>query len=861
MSLQNPPFVRRSLLRTAGMGALAAAAAVLVLLAAFAATPAAANDRSDDPIAADELDAMGAYFEAHPELKTTPGSGWNPYNRIRWYMESRRGLNGELPEPGARVRAWEHRRRLEEEFAANRTGNTWFNLGPENFAGRILALDFDPVDPNIMYAGAASGGVWKSTDGGTSWTAISDELPVIAVGGLAVSKVDHNVIVIGTGEASPNIDRVTGIGIWRSTDAGASWEPTNVSYNAGGLTGFHFVEAGPNGTFLAGETDGLWRSSDHGASWDTVRVGGDYYDAVWKPGDADRVYTVKGNDASGNNVKVSTDDGLTWTKAGTGQPNSFQIGKTKLAVSAAASSTVYAFIGENGTGGGTTGVYRSQDDGATWTARNTGTNLVNGQSWYNLVCEADPDNVDRLFIGGVILRRSIDGGASWTTIGGGVHADHHDLKYIPGSTSTLWVGNDGGVWRSGNDGTSWTNMNNGLITYQFYDICVNNNNSTAYYVMGGTQDNGTDKWSGSVNWLDGLGGDGMVCNIDPVNGTTVYAERQNGSHQKNFTSGSGSWSAINGGLTGSGAWVAPVDQDQNDVNHLYTATSDGIFRTTTGGSGWTNVAPQGATWISISPVDGDIVWTALGGGAPWYTTDDGGSWNQASPYGFLTGTATKIHAHPTNPSAALVVFGGYAAGIGHVAYTTDLGATWSDGTGNLGDEPVNAAVIDPSNPDDWYIGTDTGAWYSTDHGAQWIPYMTGLPNVVVSDLEIQDQLRKLVAGTHGRGAWEIEIPPKGANDVAVDSGPRSRNLMLDAPFPNPITDRTTLRFAARHDGPVTVDIYDVTGRHVINLAELAQGDGVIRTTPWLPDGAPSGVYFAVLRAGEESLSRKLVVLE
>jgi hypothetical protein len=190
--------------------------------------------------------------------------------------------------------------------------------------------------------------------------------------------------------------------------------------------------------------------------------------------------------------------------------------------------------------------------------------------------------------------------------------------------------------------------------------------------------------------------------------------------------------------------------------------------------------------------------------------------------------------------------------------STDLGATWADVTGDLPLQPVNAIAVNPSEPTQWFIGTDTGVWTSENGGVNWLPFEAGLPNVVVLDLEIQDSLQKLVAGTHGRGSWEIDIPSL-LTGVEVANGNVSRNLLLDAPFPNPVSDRTLLRYAAKSGSKVTLAVYDVQGRLVNDLADFASGDGIIRTTPWFTDGAPSGVYFAVLKAGDESISRKIVV--
>jgi len=828
---------------------LGAALAVLAVLGPFASVSHAADRETQE--FRSWLDEKAAFFEAHPERRITPGSGWKPYNRAKWFHEQRM-LDGELPPVGARWRAWERKMEIERNSQIA-PRSTWFSQGPTNFAGRMLALAFHP-NGTTAYAGAAGGGVWKTTNLGASWFAVADEIPSLAVGGIALGASDPEIVVIGTGEATLNIDRIGGVGILRSTDGGGSWETTSLTLSPQSGHGFHVVATNPlTGTMLAGASDGLWRSSDDGQNWTQVRDDGDYYDVVWKPGDANRVYTVKGDAAQGNRIKVSTDDGITFMNSGSGQPPAFSIGKTKLAVSAADPQTVYAIIADKGTAGNLVGFYRSQDDGATWQLRASNPNIPGGQGWYNLSLAADPFNADRIYAGGVQLYRSNDGGAVWSSIGGGVvHVDHHDAKIVPG-TNDVWVANDGGIWSSTDNGSNWTNLNNSLTSYQFYDICVNNG-PTSYYLMGGTQDNGTDKWSGTTIWSEGLGADGMVCNVSAANGTTVYAEIQFGGHRKNTNSGSGGWTTIMGGITGTGAWVTPVDLDPNNTNHLYTATSAGVFRSTNG-STWSNVDSGAATWFSISPVDGNVVWAVSA--TARYTTNDGTSWTLASAFGFPVGGATKILAHPTDVNGAFVTFSSYGE-VAHVARTSDMGATWENVTGDFPTQPVNAIAVNPSDPTQWFIGTDVGVWASTDGGTHWVPFETGFPNAVVVDLEIQDALQKLVAGTHGRGSWEVDIPTDLGTDVAVGTT-TAIPLMLDPPAPNPIRDRAMLRFAAKHEGTVTLEVYDVTGRLVSRVAELPRGDGIIRNAPWFTDDVSSGVYFAVLRAGDLRKSRKLVV--
>lgn len=808
------------------------------------------------------VDRHERHFAAHPELYERKGAGWKPFHRQKWFTESRM-VDGLLPDADARAAAWRERLQLTSR-RVNSQERPWFSLGPENLAGRMLSIAFDPVHVGVLYAGAAGGGLWKSTDNGSSWKPLTDDLPSLAVGGVCVSPADPDVVVIATGEGTFNIDRIGGVGILRSTDAGRNWSATNVTASVSSGHGFHFVRANAvTGTMLAGATDGLYRSTDDGVTWTTIKTGGHYFDAVWRPGSATTVFTVRGDcGCAGANVKVSTDDGLTWATAGTGGATGTTVGKSKLAVTAANPDYVYA-IHVNASTSGMLGLYRTTDGGATWSLRASSPNIPGGQGWYNLSLAADPGDPEKIIAGGVSLYRSVNGGASFSVVGGNVHVDHHLAEYDAWDSNTLWVGSDGGLWRSTDDGASWSDRNDGLVTYQFYDVCVNRNAGTPYYVLGGTQDNGTDRYSGTTTWSEGLGGDGMVCNINEVNGTSVFGETQFGGHYRNTSSGTGAWSPIQVGITGTGQWVAPVAQDPARGGSLYTETDDGIFRTTTGGtSGWSPVATHRAVWIDFSRIDGNVAWTTHGTGT-WITTDDGSSWTKAAAFGFSTGTPTKVHAHPADVDGAFVTFSGYSSSIAHVALTTDRGATWANVSGDLPGHPVNAIAIDPDYPIDWYVGTDVGVYKSDTGGVNWIPLGEGsLPNTVVSDLEISGPARKLVAGTHGRGAWELDIPLPAAaprSDVtAAVASPENRSLLLDAPWPNPATDRVTLRFASRSEGAAELAVYDVGGRLVTRLGAVPH-DGIIRTATWLPDDHPAGAYFAVLRAGTEQVSRKIIV--
>ncbi len=829
-----------------GLGALVVFSIVSVANAA----PTVSEVRSESKDMSEWIAGMGEYFDAHPELKDTKSSGWKPYNRAKWFYEQRM-VNGEEVPFGARWKAWEQKKAIEATRPAPR--NSWFALGPTNLSGRILDIKFDPNTPTTVYAATAGGGLWKSTDNGANWLPQTDEQPTLGVGAVCVLPSDPNIVLIGTGEATFNIDRIGGVGILRSTDGGATWGTTSLGFGESSGHGFHCMEVNPlTGTILAGAIDGLWRSTDAGLNWINVRPEGngtDYYDVAFKPFSSTICYTVKGSASSGNGVKFSTDDGATFATS-LGNPVA-GIGKSKLAVTPADPARVFCLFSDDDDA---LGFYTSTNDGVNF-ALTSSSDIVGAQGWYNLILEADPNNVANLVGGGVNFSRSTNSGSTWSGTGTGVHVDMHAIAYKPGSPNEIWVGGDGGIWSSATDGANpWTDKNTNLVTYQFYDICVSQQTTT--FIMGGTQDQGTDRWVGSTAWLQGLGADGMVCNINPNSESTVYAEIQFGDHRKSTNAGANFFSINTGIPANNNQWVVPVAEDQSTPNHLYTSHSgSGAYRTTNGGTNWANVVSGSSLWIDISPIDGNYVF--LLSGSVRISTNDGTNWAPAAAYGFPTGGPTKILADPVDLNTVYVTFSGYSTAA-HVARSTNLGASWTDISSNLPQVPLNAIAVDPEDTDRIFVGSDVGVWETTDSGGSWHPFETGFPNSVVVDLEIQKSGRKLIAGTHGRGAWEVDITADGGTGVDVAT-PASLNLMLDPPSPNPASRETTLRFAAKHMGEVTLQVFDVTGRQVSELVRAPVGDGIIRMVPWLTDDVPSGVYFAVLKAGSEQLSQKIVV--
>lgn len=597
------------------------------------------------------LDGMAELFEFHPERKVTRGTGWNPYNRIRWFTDLTRDADGRLPEPGAAQLALDERRRQLDR--TQRQGGGWFTEGPFQRSGRIL-----DVAPNfsgdVVYAASAGGGLWRSTDEGAFWTPLTDDLDSPAIGAVALDVYDNSIVIIGTGEGNPNAYAIDGIGILRSTDAGDTWAATNVAFPRGSGVGFNFVRSSNTpGVHMAGAYNRilnmglLYRSADEGATWTQIgAITDEPFDLRWGWADSTAYLAVGDRTLGGTEILKSTDAGQTWTSSATGVP--LDAANTVLATFPSDEpETIFAHISTGAAGGySSRGIYRSTDAGASFHAQNTTTNIAGGQGWYNLsiaVRQSAPQ-ANHVLAGGVRTWLSYDSGVHFVETGTSedglgsattLHVDNHALEWAE-YTDDLWAATDGGLWRSPGGNGSWESRNHELITYQFYDICVGQNGPLV--AAGGAQDNGTPtRLSSDWEPSNPAFGDGMVCNIDPSNAARIYGESQFGAHERT-TDAAASWTSIVSGLTGAGRWVTPVDLDPTDANVLFTETTDGIFKTTDSGNNWNRVALHRAAWIAVSHRP-NIVWTVNDdGGRPRVSHGSGttGSWSATSPYGLAS---------------------------------------------------------------------------------------------------------------------------------------------------------------------------------------------------------------------------------
>jgi len=786
------------------------------------------------------------FFGQWPITTSTRGTGFKPYMRYKWFTEPRLEADGNM-RPGSRWRAFQELQTMVSE--QGRVGNTWFTLGPTNVAGRCLAIEVDPTNTNIVYAGFASGGIWKTTDSGLNWTPLDDFLPTLSISAIEIDQNNPNRIWIATGEGWNNIDAVHGVGLMVSEDAGASWQMTGLSYDLSeGRDQFEIEHNPATGTLIVAQENGLFRSTDDGDTWTTVSPGS-WRDVELQKGSTTRMFACRRSFG----FYVSEDDGATWTLVTSGTPTT-GLGNMRFGLTAADPNVIYwAIDGASSM----LGIWKSTNGGTSFSqVYSPGTSHYGSQGWYDLTIDVDPEDPNRVWSGGIELWRSTNGGTSFTQIASNVHVDHHATFWDPNDANRLWVGTDGGVYLSQNAGTSFFSRNNALITLQYY--AMNHSVTLPTRAVGGTQDNGTWVYNDSQLHTSVLGGDGFECEIDYENEQTVYAELYFGDHYRSDTGGS-FMDQINSGITEQGPWETPTHMDFSDPHTLFTAHNSNIYRTTNRGDLWVDLnatftgSPTSIHQCRDVP---DVVVLATTNGV-FVSTNHGDTWVDRTS-GLATASSIQdVYCHPTDPNTIVLALATYNPAIPQVIKTTDQGLTWTGIDGNLPDEPANSIVIDPSNPDRYFVGTDLAVYVTFSAGTEWFPVNVGLPHVVIDDLRLHDSARFLRVGTHGRGMWELDItdlvPP-----VAVGpTSPEIQPLTLRA-IGNPIESLATLRFAVREAGKIHLGLYDVSGRLLRTIAEGDAPATVDNVTVDVSDLAP-GIYYARLDANGATASAKLVV--
>lgn len=766
---------------------------------------------------------------------------------------------------------------------------TWQSLGPlpiglgqtvgtprGSVTGRVstIALDpgYDGITNRTVYLGAAQGGIWRSRDDGATWTELGNDLPSLAMGVIAITPTNPNIIYAGTGEAHGSGDCYFGAGLLKSIDGGLNWmqitgpasitppqQPAfiNAAFAAiaidptGSSTLFAATEravtaSAVGATYYAPLGDrGIWKSSDGGLTWQNVnpagsltRAGSDVLIDPRQPRRTLAALRETGIYLSNNGGELGT-----WQKLTNGLPASgfYRIGLAAgPPLSPSTESTFYAVFAR--TEGTLQGVFRSTDGGLTW-IQIGGPPDSGRQLNYDMAIAVDPLDARVIYYGtsanavitGGVVWRTLDGGLTWTDISrgdgvtGGLHPDTHSIVVSPSNPNILFTGNDGGVWRTSNamaTSVAWTNLNQGLSITQFYSIALHPANPNL--LLGGTQDNGVNRYQGEAIWFNARGGDGGATLIDQSNPQVAYHTFGNFNNfggaspqigpEISFDGGN-TWarrgcfncSAQPGGFNPSDrvtfyapmalhpAFSAPGNVVYFGTHRLYRTSDRAVTWTGLGASsdGFGTDLTRGVPGESISFISaisahpvldettnppGERVWIGTGDGLV-QRTDNAGALAVATftnvtraplPNRFVTDIALT----PDDRQRALVVYSGFNANTpgspGHVFLTLDSGTTWSDISGNLPDIPVTSAVVDPLLANTYYIGTDLGVFSTSNGGVTWERMANGMPRVAVMMLRYFAPSRSLIAATHGRGVFRASLP---RNVVSVSAASYRRDSL------------------------------------------------------------------------------------
>ncbi len=716
----------------------------------------------------DAYDVVDGYYMLDGEKQKA--FGWKQFRRWEWFWESRvNPVTGAFPDKTAFD--------VFNEFNAGRGTNTssgnWSSMGPTSTSGgyaglgRLNCIGFHPTDNDTFYVGAAAGGVWKTTDGGSNWDPISDTIAALGISDIKVV-VDGSdeIVYIATGDRDHS--DTYSVGVLKSTDGGATWNTTGLSWTQDQYRMVNRLLMDPDApdTLYAATNIGLYQTVDGGTNW-TLKTSNNYIDIKFQPGNTAQLY---GSNTNGQ-VYRSTDYGSTWSSVLSSGGK-----RTEIAVTEDNSAIVYAVVANSSSG--LSGVYKSTNSGASfslvfsgatanmldWTCTGSGSG---GQGWYDLCIASDPNDENAVFVGGVNTWKSTNGGTSWSinnhwtsSYGCGVpevHADKHFFAF-QNSSSTLFECNDGGLYSTSNGGTTWNHLGSGLIISQIYRLGVAQ--TVDDDVIIGLQDNGT-KALISNSWYDVIGGDGMDCLIDYADENTQYGSLYYGRIYRTTNHWSSRTRIDDNGISESGAWVTPYCLDKNDHQTIYAGFKN-VWKSTNQGNSWTKISTWGNNSLrSIAAgYDSDYIYVATY--STMYMTSDGGStWtNITSGLPVSSSSITFISVKDDDPNTVWVSLSGFN-GYG-VYESTDGGSSWSNISTGLPQLPVNCVIQDTSNSDViLFAGTDVGI-YVKDGSSNWAAFYDELPNVVVTEVEIyyddnDEADHRIRAATFGRGVWESEL--------------------------------------------------------------------------------------------------------
>ncbi len=774
--------------------------------------------------------------------------------------------------------SWEQYLKLKKE---SNFGLEWIPLGPVMNSARVEAVQCDPNDPGLMYVAFGSGNLWKTTNHGLTWKPIFENQSALGIGDIALAPSDSNVIWLGSGESLKKARNFTmpGTGVFRSVDGGETWTNAGLhdSYHIGEIavhpedpdTAFvavmgHFWTSNPN--------RGLYRTVDGGKTWEHVlfineRTGAN--DVVISPSDPMVIYvsmwenypTIYGPESG---VYKSMNGGRTWERLRGGFPDGPKTGRIGLAVSWSNPDKVYALVDNlnKDNRDHASEVYCTLNGGVTWKRTHQDELWIfPGIGWYFTDCYVNPQDDEEIFALGVRLAHSTDGGKTFGLVGGDVfhlfpnpadplHLDHCEMWVDSLHPEHLVLGNDGGLYVSYDRGQSWLHHNN-IPAGEFYDISVDNRDP--YYVYGGVQDDSSvfgparewnpkypDGWQ--YVWLDAwAGGDGCFTFPDPEDPNTVYFSMQNGSVRRKDMKADRSKSIrprLAKDFPGQLAYTFVTPYFLSPHNHLVVYHAGNyVFKSLDRGDNWELISPDLAQSaeeekksvaigaIAESPLKPGLLYAGTDKGAFWITQNDGGEWEERSaglPNRYIRSIC------PSRFEESRV----YCAVTGindddfrnYLFASEDWGKSWTSISANLPDEVANVIIEDPVNENILYAGLYRGVYISTDRGRSWSLLGPQMAATCISDLVIQEREMDLVAGTHGRGIYKMNIKPI---QRAFENDPPQVPILFETPdgrFPWINDTHRDIRYSTVEKVPIT---FFLTGNAEVSLSVKDEKERIV----------------------------------
>ncbi len=771
--------------------------------------------------------------------------------------------------------AWKQSQELTTRSAAS----IWEFSGPLNTGGRISDIAVHPAQADTYFVGAASGGIFKTTNGGASWTSVFDDQQMLAIGDIEISNQNPDIIYVGTGEPNAGGGSLAydGNGIYKSTDGGLTWESKGLP-DIGSVgkividpTDDQTVYVGAMGPLFRNDTNrGVYKTTNGGDTWTKVLFVSDItgiIDMAIHPTNPNIVYAaswerirrpefrIYGGETS--RIYRSTDAGTTWTELTSGLPaDPANKGRISIDISQSNPNVLYSLYADRN--GSIFDVFKTSNGGNTWSSLGGGGLTNVGFHWWFGGIFVDPTNENTIYNVGFIVEKSTDGGATWGDAFAGVHVDQHALAFNPNVPGEVILGNDGGFYISSDDGASQVKLENLPIT-QIYRMHVDAQNVAKIYV--GSQDNSTVRTTtgGLTDFNQITGGDGFQPIVDPTNSSIIYTLAQRGFLQKS-TDNAASFNVVLSGIDPGELknWDTPIILDPANSNIMYYG-AERVYRSTDGAANWTAISPimhsgpytgnngfGTITSIDVSTLNSNIIMVGTDDGNLWVTSNAGATWTNIS-LAMPDRWVTKVLTSKDDPNTIYATFSGYRLGQdnGHVYKSTNLGVTWSEIGTSLPDIPVNDIVQDDFG--NLFLGTDIGVLGSKDEGISWQAVGSNMPAVVVTDLHIQEDENLLFAATYGRSSYKLDIS---TNVLGVTDSQTNLELIIS---PNPATNFIGITSPTG----LLVDrvvIYNSLGQQVMQELVTA-ATGVINLDV---SALGQGIYFAQVHAQGQQITKRFI---